>query len=85
MLIRRKSDLEFDAVQYTGDLNSLIVWLSSKNDFVSMTIDKNLSITIITQGGQTFTITSGDWLRITGDSLLDKISATNFIASWEQT
>lgn len=83
MQIRRQSDPEFDAVRYSGGLDSLFTWLANQTDYTYAVVDKVLAVTVSKANGTSFILSVGDYVRIKEDNTLDKISATSFAANWE--
>lgn len=83
MQIRRQSDPEFEAIRYTGALDSLFSWLVNQADFLSASVDRNLVVRVSTAGGNNIQLSSGDYLRVKEDFTLDRISATGFANNWE--
>lgn len=82
MKIRRQSDPEFNAVRYDGDLNSLVTWLVNRPDFISVIVKNDLSI-VVNVINNSFTMITGDYMRVKEDNTLDRISAANFTNAWE--
>lgn len=83
MQIRRQSDPEFEAIRYSGGLDSLFTFLVNQIDFTSAVVDQTLAVTVNRASGNNFVLTVGDYIRVKEDRTLDRISAANFANVWE--
>lgn len=83
MRIRRKTAQTYDAVQYTGDLNALIIWGAAQTDFLQLTVGRDLAVEVISNSGNHIRLNVNDWLRVDDSLLLDKVGAAAFTNNWE--
>lgn len=84
MQIRRQSDVEFDAYRHGGSLDALLTFLVNQTDFAYLVVNKDLTVSVSrTSSSTAFPVIVGDYIRIKEDVTLDRISAANFVSTWE--